>query len=436
MRNTTILLLLFLGLTACKKEQTAVTPTLETPNTTTTTFTLTFENVMRNNAFFQTGPTEPIVSGESKSYSFVAGIGMRLSFAAMLVESNDLFYGFDAEGLALYDEEGQAITGDVTHAVRLWDAGTEVNETIGEGINQAPRQTVANSGEGEDGIIQLVDSLRDDLFYPVIDSLVQFSLTHNGDNEFTLTIENISTSEYMESALSGGVFAIHQKEEYLFKANEAASTNLEALVEDGDNTLLWNQLEGETGFSSIIGTGVYMTHKVSHPIFTNGEKDRGQGLEILAEYGNPETLYNSLKNRNDLTDIGIFQDPVGNNVLNLGGKLVPGDRYVFSFEAKLGDYLSLANMLVETNDLFFAFAQTGLELFPGGEPINGDITSEITLWDAGTEANELPGAGAYQPLRNGAKESIDEGGVVRPLNDEFSYPAINELVRVSIEVEE
>jgi len=99
MRNTTILLLFFLVITACKKEQTAVTPILETPNT--TTFTLTFENVMRNNAFFQTGPTEPIASGESKSYSFIAGIGMRLSFAAMLIESNDLFYGFDPDGLPL-----------------------------------------------------------------------------------------------------------------------------------------------------------------------------------------------------------------------------------------------------------------------------------------------------------------------------------------------
>lgn len=432
MKNSTLFLLIVLVAIACKKEQEIITPepALETP---TTTFTVTFENVMKSQTFFQAGVTDWIQPGESKSYHFVAGIGMHLSFASMLSQSNDLFYGFEENSLALYKEDGSAITGNITHAIRLWDAGTEINEILGEGENQAPRQEELNSGEREDGVIQLVDSLNDDLIYPVTDSMIRLSLDHDGNNQFVLTIENLSTTETMNSALAPGVFTIHQQDKYLFEAGTKASDGLEAMVEDGDNSSLWNQISGQTGFTSIIGTGVYIVHKASNPIFTNGEKDRGQGLEILAEYGNPENLYNALKRDTAFSEIALFNDPVGNDVLNLGGKLVQGDRYEFSFAASAGDYLSIATMLVETNDLFFALADNGLDLFPNGQPIQGEITNQIQLWDAGTEANQFPGAGSFQPLRNGGKEGIDEGGLVRPVNDTFIYPSTDELVRVTIE---
>jgi len=431
MKNSALFLLIILVLIACKKEQEiTVIPESVLP---TTTFTLTFENIMKNQTFFQAGATDLQQPGESKSYRFVAGIGMHLSFATMLVQSNDLFYGFEENGLALYDADGSAITGNITHAVRLWDAGTEVNEVLGAGANQAPRQEGVNAGEREDGVIQLVDSLHDDLVYPVTDSMIRLSLEHDGNNQFVLTIENISNTAVMSSALAPGVFTIHQQDKYLFQAAEKASTSLEAMVEDGDNSSLWNQVSAETGFTSIIGTGVYVVHKAGHPIFTDGEKDRAQGLETLAESGNPETLHNVLKRDTAFSEVKLFNNPVGNNVLNLGGKLVQGDKYEFSFEANVGDYLSIANMLVETNDLFFAFDDTGLELFPNGQPINGNITHQVHLWDAGTEANQFPGAGNFQPIRNGGKEGADEGGVVRIVNDDFSYPSVDELIRVTIE---
>lgn len=431
MKNTIFFLLMILTVAACKKDQEIVETA---PEKETTSFTVTFENVMDAHTFFQAGTTDLIQPGEINAYSFTAGIGMRLSFTTMLMESNDLFYGFGDEGLPLYDEEGAAIIGNVTNQVHLWDAGTEINETLGEGSSQAPRQEARNSGEQEDGVIQLVDSLEDDLIYPVTDSMISVSLDYDGDHQFTLTIENLSNEELMRSAFSPGVFAIHQPNKYLFKAEEKASAGLEMMAEDGDNTLLQEQLMRTTGFTSIIGTGLYLVHQASHPIFTEGEKDRGQGLEVLAEFGNPEKLFNTLKNRNDLTDVGLFNNPVGNNILNLGGKLVPGDKYVFSIEAKTGDYLSIASMLVETNDLFFAFDEAGLELFPEGRPIEGDVTHRIQLWDAGTEVNQFPGAGNAQPVRNGGAEDADEGGVIHPVNDGFIYPLVNELVRVTVEL--
>ncbi len=46
----------------------------------------------------------------------------------MFVKSNDLFYVFSDSGLALYNINGDAITGDVSINLMLRDAGTEVNE--------------------------------------------------------------------------------------------------------------------------------------------------------------------------------------------------------------------------------------------------------------------------------------------------------------------
>lgn len=424
MKSNIFFLLLLLVFTACKKEEQVIEMVTETEAS--TTFTVTFENTMSNHTFFQSDKTESILPGESQSYNFVAGIGTNLSIVKKVMASNDLFLGFGELGFPLYQEDGSPVTGDITQALYLWDAGIATNDDFGEGDSLIER---------ENSIIQLTDSLNDGLIHPTVDTLVRFSLAHNGGNEFVFTIENISNLGNMPSAIAPGVFAIHQSDKSVFEANSKASEELEAMIVDNNIDLLWNQLAETTGFTSIIGTGVYIIHKAGNPIFTNGEVDRKQGLETLAEYGNPEVLFDALKGDTAFSEVAVFNDPVGNNILNLGGKLVQGDRYEFSFEAKAGDFLSLANMLVETNDLFFAFDDNGLELFPNGVPITGDVTNQLQLWDAGTEVNEFPGAGAFQPLRNGVKESIDEGGVVRPLNDEFTYPTIDALIRVSIKAE-
>ena len=109
---------------------------------------------------------------------------------------------------------------------------------------------------------------------------------------------------------------------------------------------------------------------------------------------------------------------------------MPGESYSFSFEAKGGEYLSFATMLVHTNDLFFAPSRRGIELFNGHMPVEGNITSEIYLWDAGTETNEYPGAGIHQPARlNGG---IDENGVVMMVDDGFVYPDTDMVIKVTI----
>ena len=68
--------------------------------------------------------------------------------------------------------------------------------------------------------------------------------------------------------------------------------------------------------------------------------------------------------------------------------------------------------------------------------MRGDITSQILLWDAGTEVNEEPGVGPNQAaLQPAPNTGPAEHGVVRPITevkDGFHYPTVPEVLRVTI----
>lgn len=74
---------------------------------------------------------------------------------------------------------------------------------------------------------------------------------------------------------------------------------------------------------------------------------------------------------------------------------------------------NLITMYGQSNDLFYAPKQA-LELFDStGDPLTGDITAELLLWDAGTEKNQAPGAGDEQaPRQKMANTGAAEKGVV------------------------
>jgi len=95
----------------------------------------------------------PIRPGEKYEFSFSASPGMKLSLTMMNGQSNDEFYAADENGIALFDSRGMALSGDVTSKFILWDAGTEVNEELGIGPNQGPRQKGMNTGPDEHGVV-------------------------------------------------------------------------------------------------------------------------------------------------------------------------------------------------------------------------------------------------------------------------------------------
>ena len=69
----------------------------------------------------------PLPPGGVYSFTVTARAGDRLSFATMFVQSNDLFFAPGSQGIPVFSG-GKAREREVTHLLRLWDAGTEVNQ--------------------------------------------------------------------------------------------------------------------------------------------------------------------------------------------------------------------------------------------------------------------------------------------------------------------
>ncbi len=414
------------------------------------TFTITVANVTAASNQFGSGAfttpvggsdPAPIGPGGAYEVRFGAAPGHKLSFATMMVQSNDLFYAPDGGGIELYDGTTPN-SGDVTGQLMLWDAGTEANEEPGLGANQAPRQGGADIGPADgDNSVRLVD---DGYTYPAVADVIAATLTSHGAGEFTLRIENVSDDQTLMPSsgpslavpLAPGVFVIHTTNDPLFSAGMAERSNgLEDLAEDGNAAMLAAALVADTGLVGPLAPGAYAVHDAGMPIFTSGMADAGNGLEGLAEDGAADPLAMYLDGLDDVSAAGAFAVPVGE--MN-PGPLFPGQSYRFTVTARPGDRLSLATMFVQSNDLFFGFGDLGLALFDGaGMAVTGDVTAQLMLWDAGTEANQWPGAGPDQaPRQSDANTGADDADdAVRTVADGYIYPAVADVVQLTISVE-
>ncbi len=169
-----------------------------------------------------------------------------------------------------------------------------------------------------------------------------------------------------------------------------------------------------------------------NPLFTAGKKDRGQGLEQLAEDGNPGVLADYIKaSMHSVAYSGVVTTPVGDKS---AGPILPGKVYEFSFPAAPGQHLTMAMMFGQSNDLFYAPGAKAIALFDkAGKPLTVDATQQFMLWDAGTEVNEEPGLGPNQAARQPAPNTgPSENGVVRLVHDRFKYPAVGSVIKVTI----
>ena len=380
------------------------------------------------------GPLHP---GEAYEFTFEAAPGHRLSFATMFVQSNDIFVGPDEMGISMYDESGNPVSGDLTSNLVYWDAGTEFNEAPGEGMDQAPRQSGANTGMVDpDSTVRI---LNDTFSYPSLEETILFTIQSNGGTSFTARFENIST----DSALlitdgspapvlyAPGVYVVHTDPAPLFTSGEKdRGEGLEDIAEDGDPGDLMGALDMQTGATAVLAPGVFVVHGEDNPLFISGSSDLGMGLEDIAEDGNPGRLALYLRDHPMMTG-GAFAIPVGKD---MPGPAFPGDAYEFTIASGPDGRLSLATMYVQSNDLFYAPDASGIALFENGEPISGDITALFELWDAGTEANEFPGAGVNQAPRQSGPNTgmVDADPTVRLVNDAFDYPANDQVLKVTV----
>jgi hypothetical protein len=74
----------------------------------------------------------------------------------MMGQSNDWFYAPGESAIELF-RNGKPIKGDITSQVILWDAGTEVDQEVGIGADQGPRQKAPNTGKAENGVVRKID---------------------------------------------------------------------------------------------------------------------------------------------------------------------------------------------------------------------------------------------------------------------------------------
>ncbi|MGI9641241.1 MAG: spondin domain-containing protein [Acidimicrobiia bacterium] len=374
-------------------------PSTTTPTETPTRFVVEIANVSsgfaaRHVEAFTTpvggeGPA-PALPGEAYEWAFEAAPGERVSFATMLVQSNDWFIGTPADGLPLFGDDSAPLTGDISADLYVWDGGTEVDQEPGVGEDQAPRQAGPDTGADDpDNTVRMVDD-------SMASETVSATLAHDGST-FTLTITNTSDASALPTPIAPGVGVVHGGGEPLFTDGEPdREEGLEALAEDGDPSGLVASVEAVTGVTTPLAPGAAAVIDMEQTVFTPGAPDDGHGLEALAEDGDPSAYA-------EWTRGTVFAVPSG---ATEPGPLFPGESYTVEVEALTGQYLTLETMLVQSNDWFFSLGAEGIPLFDAaGAPIGSDITDLVTVWDAGTEIDQTPGVGPDQAPRQAGPDT-------------------------------
>lgn len=419
-----------------------------------TMFTLTLENVAKAELYTSSGvfntpmgdaAAGPATPGKMYQFTVDAGRNQKLSFATMLAATNDLFFGPNGDGIALYDAGGNPITADVTSQVQLWDAGTEVNEEPAVGPNTVGKQAAANTGVDEHGNVVLIKDATDGVHfdYPAVSSIIQVMVAHTAGTHFTVTIKDVSAADALKTSggnfpapLSPGVFVIHNGKNPLFtQGMPDVGNGLEHIAEDGNPTALGAFVTANSGITYPASPGVWVVAQGDKmPLFTTGMKDYGDGIEGIAEDGNPTNLGAKLTSLDGYLSGAVFNTPVG---AAAAGPILPGSKYQVTFSASPGDALSFATMLAATNDVFFGPKDTGIPLFDdSGKPTSGDVTSLVSLWDAGTEGNEEPGIGPNTVTNQLAPNTGTPGEgkveLLSAVNDGFTYPAVKDVLKITL----
>ena len=371
---------------------------------------ISFENVLEPKEFVESGAfvgmggagvDAPVVlPGSSISFKFHAGKGQALMFATMYGKSKDWFFAPENPGLKLYNDNGTAITGDVSSQIKLWDNGTKDNMT----------------GDAESANIMEVGGVS-------APQLMQLDLDYMASSsEFTLTITNTSGGTANETPFSPGVWAVSNvfggkllNEMPFYTKGAMSNAEITAIAESGNNSLLSAKVSANTGIITGVSPAVVVIYTGDvNPIFEAGKKDAGIGLSNLAQMGDGSILKASLEKMSNVKKVYI----AGN------APVAPGEKAEVMFESVEGDHIAYAAMFGYSNDWFYANDAT----IPAS--IKGDVTLKTALFDDGTAVSQYPGAGNTQGLFTGKPEK-EEKNIVK-VDEMFPVPAINMVLKVII----
>ena len=380
----------------------------------------------------------PLAPGDTRTVSFYAtstdALTQNLSFASMVIPSNDAFIGNDDPMLIdLFDANGDLIQRVGTGAFvvtgdDVMDAGTEVNDEI-PANTAALAQAAPNTGDTEGGVIgQHPGFMGSDRLGGAIGNVL--TAIPNGDftdgNPDVASIQ-IGTTLDGDDVLDGG-----EGDDTLF-GNEGDDTMMGGAGNDtmmggvGDDTMMGgfgdDELHGGVGNDTLMGGGqieVTVTNlqttdgSLLTPVFlatTNGVYDffdtgsaASASLESLAEDGDTTARIAA----------ALASGGVGEATSTTGGPLAPGETRTVSFYATSTDtltqFLSFASMVIPSNDAFIGNDNPAqLDLFD----VNGNLIQRVgtgaffvtghDVLDAGTEVNdEIPAntAGLAQAAPN------------------------------------
>jgi len=330
----------------------------------------------------------PVAFGESIVIATMPDQDNRFfSLATMVGASNDAFLAPWPGGIALLDENGGArsnddIEDDFRRMLVVWDAGTEANEVPGVGPNTGGEQLVPDVGPADpDPTIRPYSDITNDLSGENAGGFLTVTIENAPQaGEFDVTIENTSGATVYPGVLSPVLYAVHDDTISLFTEGMAASPSLESLAEDADPSALLGDLEGTAGVSTV-----------------------AVGPAALGE----------------------------------------GESFTFTVTADATTpFLSIAAMVVPSNDTFVAFAPTGIRLVDeDGVPFTDaeyviEVATQLAAWEAGTEANQAGAIGRDQYPRQAADDTgVAEGaGTVRFTEDDpvWAWPDADQIVRVTV----
>lgn len=348
------------------------------------------------------GPAGP---GQSFVMRFAARPGDHLTFVSMIPQSNDWFVGVADAGLALFDEEGQPLTGDRSGELALYDAGTEADEPLGQGANQ-PGVASGVGAPDSNGDIRVRPWADASLASGDLALDVSANLDAERVWQFEVRLQNDSapgsistTAGPVDLSLAPGAWAVHGAEGTWFEVGQPVSASpaaaaFEALVEDARTAPIAAHLFPATGVTQVVSAGVWAVSDGPEALlFAPGAAALDNGLEPIAEDGKFAALASFVEN-SGLLDFGVTEQSV---VDYMNGPLPPGGIYRFEFDADPGAHLHLVHMFVPSNDWFIAPAAEGIDLFDvNGAPIMGPQTEQLMLWDAGTEVDQAIGFGLDQ----------------------------------------
>lgn len=286
-----------------------------------------------------TGASAPAALNPGDAYDFTitAEPGETLSIASMFGETNDAFFAPLGAGIPLFDNTGKPLAAqDVSGQISLWDAGVEKDEAPGMGATQKPRQSANGVGSPEGVASKRLDGTRS---LPLAQSIITFTVTQAA-GVFTIVAKNVSAmSGAIYTPLSPFYVATHGSAFKLFTEGQVAPTGLESLAEDGDPTALVSATGSAAGIGTVSAQGA--------------------------------------------------------------GPLQPGATLTLTVTpTKAANRLSLATMVGQTNDAFVATSPDGVALLDDqGTPrdvsaVQSELNAAVVVYDAGTEQNQVPGAGA------------------------------------------